>query len=173
MRVLIASICDGSFLGHAKDHVLLSEPCLVYALQRARDNAEGAMTELNLALQQQDKEELQRRNTKKADVQRRLTNRVTEKSNQVKEDIKSRLVGEMPAQEKDKLSLQERPVLKVFEQYAKDDDSRIDRSEMHQVVQSLGAGLSEDPTNIVFTSIDTDQDGHIDFEEFFAWYKLI
>ena len=115
MRVLTASICDVSFLGHAKDHVLLSGPCLVYALQRTRHEAEfeGALTELNLAQQQKHDADFQRRDTKKTDVHRRLTKRrntQTEKSNQVKEDIKACLLGGMPAQDKHKLPLEKSAV---------------------------------------------------------------
>jgi len=61
-------------------------------------------------------------------------------------------------------------VLKVFEQCDKDDNGQIDRSELYQAVQFLGAGLSEEEANVAFTSIDTNQDGGIDFEEFFNWY---
>jgi len=142
--------------------------------QRMQREAEGAMTEMSLAQNRRQEDDLQRRETAKATLQRRQTERkntqMKKSGNQVNENIKARLEGGMPAQEKHKLTAQKKMVLKVFEQCDKDDNGQIDRSELYQAVQFLGAGLSEEEANVAFTSIDTNQDGGIDFEEFFNWY---
>lgn len=140
------------------------------ALQTAHRKTEELMSDMSLAQQRRDAEELQRRETKKAEITRKRTDMKKKSGNQVKENMKTRLEGGTPVQEKHKLSLQRNAVLKVFEACNKNKNGQMDCNELYEAVQFLGAGLSEEEAHVAFASIDTDQNGDIDFEEFFAWY---
>jgi calmodulin len=49
----------------------------------------------------------------------------------------------------------------------------IDRTEMTELLNKLGKTLSDDVINMGFNKIDSDSSGHIDFDEFYAWYKSV
>lgn len=47
----------------------------------------------------------------------------------------------------------------------------IDRREVRQLLQSLGANLSDSELETVMTTMDKDQSGEVDFEEFYDWWN--
>ncbi|KAL7521692.1 hypothetical protein ACHAWX_006366 [Stephanocyclus meneghinianus] len=64
-------------------------------------------------------------------------------------------------------------VKKLFNIVDSDGSGYIDKSEMIELLNKLGKTLSDDEINDGFKSIDIDASGHIDFDEFFAWYKAV
>ncbi len=61
-------------------------------------------------------------------------------------------------------------VKETFEHFDDDDNGTIDREEFAQVMEALGAGMSEAELEVGFEAIDTDRSGEIDFEEFAEWW---
>lgn len=64
-------------------------------------------------------------------------------------------------------------VKNLFAMVDSDGSGVIDRAEMTELLNKLGKQLSEDVINEGFDKIDSDASGHIDFDEFFAWYKSV
>jgi calmodulin len=64
-------------------------------------------------------------------------------------------------------------VQKLFDIVDKDDSGLIDKEEMAHLLNSLGKTLSKEEIDLGFTKLDVDSSGHIDFDEFYAWYKNV
>jgi calmodulin len=62
-------------------------------------------------------------------------------------------------------------VQKLFDIVDKDGSGLIDKEEMAHLLISLGKTLSKEEINLGFAKLDMDSSGHIDFDEFYAWYK--
>lgn len=66
----------------------------------------------------------------------------------------------------------EREELKeTFEHFDGDDNGLIDRDEFADVMDALGADMSEAELDVGFDAIDTDRSGEIDFDEFVEWWN--
>jgi len=138
---------------------------------------EIAAKEATNLLQQSEKDqevaeakELQRRETKKVELERKRTEMRKKAGNLVKDNMKSRLEGKAVAQEKHKLRAQRNAVLKVFEQYDADKSGYVDAEEFHSVVVGLGANLTREETDIAFSTLDRNRDNKATFDEVFDWY---
>ena len=64
-------------------------------------------------------------------------------------------------------------VKNLFNMVDSDGSGVIDRYEMRELLSKLGKTLSDDVINEGFNNIDIDSSGHIDFDEFFAWYRSV
>jgi Ca2+-binding EF-hand superfamily protein len=51
-----------------------------------------------------------------------------------------------------------------------DADGKIDEAELGRLLDALGVGFTTAQVHATFTSIDTDQSGRIELEEFRAWW---
>ena len=58
----------------------------------------------------------------------------------------------------------------TFQYNDRDEDGRIEPEEFVQMLDELGAEMSEKEAKIGFQDIDTNDDGLIDFDEFVAWW---
>lgn len=64
-------------------------------------------------------------------------------------------------------------VKNLFKIVDSDGSGVIDRAEMTELLNKLGKALPDDVIHEGFNKIDSDSSGHIDFDEFFAWYKSV
>ena len=62
-------------------------------------------------------------------------------------------------------------VQKLFGVVDKDDSGLIDKEEMTYLLISLGKALPKEEIDLGFAKLDVDSSGHIDFDEFYTWYK--
>ena len=58
----------------------------------------------------------------------------------------------------------------AFGEFDKDGNGEIDLPEFRELVASLGLELDRAAAEALFDSIDTDEEGTIDYEEFQAWW---
>ena len=58
----------------------------------------------------------------------------------------------------------------TFQYNDMDGDGKIVPDEFVQMMEALGAGLSNAEARVGFAEIDSNDDGLIDFEEFVAWW---
>lgn len=59
----------------------------------------------------------------------------------------------------------------LFDACDSNGNGTVQFSEFVTLLDNLGADMSRDECRIGFSEIDTDRDGHIDFEEFFQWWE--
>jgi Ca2+-binding EF-hand superfamily protein len=62
------------------------------------------------------------------------------------------------------------PLRARFEGVDTDADGKIDEAELGRLLDALGVGFTTAQVHATFTSIDTDQSGRIELEEFRAWW---
>ena len=55
----------------------------------------------------------------------------------------------------------------VFNEFDKNNDGSIGPNELHSVMQSLGQKLNQTETKVLMSMADTNQNGMINFAEFF------
>ncbi|MCB9660941.1 MAG: EF-hand domain-containing protein [Polyangiales bacterium] len=58
----------------------------------------------------------------------------------------------------------------AFGEYDKDGNGEIDLLEFRELVAALGLELDRAQAEALFDSIDTDEEGTIDYEEFQTWW---
>jgi Ca2+-binding EF-hand superfamily protein len=58
-----------------------------------------------------------------------------------------------------------------FDYNDRNSDGRIDLQEFKNMLDELEAYVSDDVARIGFTSIDSDHDGAIEFDEFIDWWE--
>ncbi len=63
------------------------------------------------------------------------------------------------------------PLRARFERCDRDGDGQIDEREFGLMLNGLGVGYSDAQIHAAFESIDTNKSGHIDFDEFCAWWQ--
>ena len=66
----------------------------------------------------------------------------------------------------DKQEMQE-----IFAHFDGDDDGRIDRGEFKRLMDALCADMPDEELDVGFDSIDADDTGGIDFDEFMIWWR--
>lgn len=64
-------------------------------------------------------------------------------------------------------------VQKLFDVVDDDGSGLIDKEEMVRLLSSLGKMIPQDEIDEGFAKLDKDSSGHIDFDEFYAWYKEV
>ena len=57
-----------------------------------------------------------------------------------------------------------------FDGYDQNGDGQLELDEFGQLLDELGAGYEEAQVRAAFASLDADQNGSIDFEEFSGWW---
>jgi Ca2+-binding EF-hand superfamily protein len=62
------------------------------------------------------------------------------------------------------------PLRDRFEGVDRDGNGKIDEPELGLLLDALGVGFSDAQIHATFTSIDLDASGHIELEEFRAWW---
>jgi Ca2+-binding EF-hand superfamily protein len=62
------------------------------------------------------------------------------------------------------------PLRDRFETVDTDSDGKISETEMSLLLDALGVGYSDAQVHAAFTAIDVDGSGHIELEEFRAWW---
>lgn len=62
------------------------------------------------------------------------------------------------------------PLRDRFDLVDADNNGRIDEAELGRLLDQLGVGYSDAQVRAAFTSIDVDGSGHIELEEFRAWW---
>ena len=67
----------------------------------------------------------------------------------------------MSKEEKEKLA-------KMFKSFDKNSDGRLDKDEIQQGYEKLGRMISDEDIDNIFTQIDIDGSGYIDYTEFVA-----
>jgi|AntRauTorckE5430_2_1112549.scaffolds.fasta_scaffold00782_5 Ca2+-binding EF-hand superfamily protein len=70
-------------------------------------------------------------------------------------------------------SFRRREVKKMFDGVDSDGSEYIDKKEMSDLLRKLGKDFSRERVNEGFFIIDTDCSGHIEFAEFYMWFKRI
>jgi hypothetical protein len=63
----------------------------------------------------------------------------------------------------------EAAILRKFQRWDKDGDGNISRQELAAIMKSLNESLSENEIDTIFSNIDTDSSGFIDYNEFVRW----
>merc|ERR1712008_14522 len=63
----------------------------------------------------------------------------------------------------------EAAILRKFQRWDKDGDGNISRKELSTIMKSLNDSLSESEIDTIFSSVDTDSSGLIDYNEFVRW----
>lgn len=58
----------------------------------------------------------------------------------------------------------------TFAYFDEDGNGRIDRGEFKRLMEALGADMPDDEVEVGFDSIDSDDDGAIEFDEFAVWW---
>ena len=58
----------------------------------------------------------------------------------------------------------------LFHEFDEDGDGVVDRGELKRGLQGLGAGLSEQTVDDMFSMLDLDGDGLIELAEFGRWF---
>lgn len=58
----------------------------------------------------------------------------------------------------------------IFAHFDEDGDGRIDRGEFARLVEALGADAPETELDMGFSSIDANNTGQIEFNEFSTWW---
>jgi len=66
-----------------------------------------------------------------------------------------------------------REVKKMFDGVDTDGSEYIDKTEMSDLLRRLGKDFSREQENEGFFAIDTDCSGHIEFSEFYSWFKSL
>ncbi len=66
-----------------------------------------------------------------------------------------------------------REVKKMFDVVDQDGSGYIDKKEMEILLRKLGKNYSREEMNEGFFHIDKDRSGHIEFSEFYEWFKGI
>lgn len=59
----------------------------------------------------------------------------------------------------------------TFDHFDDDDNGSIDREEFGNLMDALGADMSDSELDFGFSVIDTDDNGTIDFGEFEEWWQ--
>jgi Ca2+-binding EF-hand superfamily protein len=62
------------------------------------------------------------------------------------------------------------PLRDRFERVDQDNNGLIDQPEFSALLDALGLGFTEAQVRAAFVSIDLDSSGHIELEEFRAWW---
>lgn len=62
------------------------------------------------------------------------------------------------------------PLRDRFDRVDTDGNGKIDRAELGRLLDELGVGFTDAQVFAAFTSIDVDASGHIELEEFRAWW---
>lgn len=63
------------------------------------------------------------------------------------------------------------PLRDRFERVDTDGNGKINRAEMATLLAALGVGYDDAQVGAAFSSIDVDGSGHIELEEFRAWWQ--
>lgn len=66
-----------------------------------------------------------------------------------------------------------REVKKMFDIVDKDGSKYIDKGEMRKLLKSIGREYTNEEINEGIHKIDVDGSGHIEFSEFYEWFKSI
>jgi len=64
-------------------------------------------------------------------------------------------------------------VQNLFKAVDKDNSGLIEKDEMVDLLNSLGASLPQEEIAAGFAALDKDSSGYIDFDEFYSWYKAV
>jgi calmodulin len=64
-----------------------------------------------------------------------------------------------------------RQLREAFHHADSNHDGRVSLLEFSQLLQTLGAGMSDEELRIGFEALDTDGNGRIDFDEFARWWN--
>ncbi len=62
------------------------------------------------------------------------------------------------------------PLRERFDGVDRDQNGAIDEAELSLLLDALGVGFTDAQVHATFTSIDEDNSGQIDFDEFCAWW---
>ncbi|KAG0354281.1 actinin alpha 2, partial [Gamsiella multidivaricata] len=54
----------------------------------------------------------------------------------------------------------------LFTSYDKNNDGRVDRTELYELTKSLGEAVTNEELDFVIKNFDTDGDGALDYDEF-------
>jgi len=63
------------------------------------------------------------------------------------------------------------PLRERFESVDTDGNGKINQAEMAKLLDALGAGYDDAQVRAAFATIDKDGSGHIELEEFRAWWQ--
>ena len=64
----------------------------------------------------------------------------------------------------------ENELRETFDYFDEDDNGEIDRAEFGKLLNALGAGMSDEDTDVGFNIIDTNGNGSIEYHEFATWW---
>ncbi len=62
-------------------------------------------------------------------------------------------------------------IREIFNHFDKDGSGTIDARELLALLRALGMDPSADDLAMAAEALDSDHDGRIDFDEFFAWWS--
>lgn len=65
------------------------------------------------------------------------------------------------------------PLRERFERVDTDGNGKIDEAELGRLLTSLGAGFTDAQVRAAFAAIDVDSTGHVELEEFRAWWQSL
>ena len=68
------------------------------------------------------------------------------------------------------MDIDEEELRETFDHFDRDNNNKIDRQEFAELLDALGAGMSDEEVGVGFDVIDTNHNGQIEYTEFRAWW---
>jgi Ca2+-binding EF-hand superfamily protein len=68
------------------------------------------------------------------------------------------------------MEISDQELKETFDHFDRDDNGKIDRREFGELLDALGADMTEEDKDVGFDIIDTNHNQQIEFREFNSWW---
>jgi Ca2+-binding EF-hand superfamily protein len=68
------------------------------------------------------------------------------------------------------MDIDEEELREMFDHFDRDNNNKIDRQEFGELLDALGAGMSDDEVGVGFDVIDSNHNSAIEYSEFREWW---